>query len=292
MRLILSSSIFICLLSGFFWAVFDLTRKLSLKHVDSKVLLLLFTFVQIIIFFIWCLKDNFYVNISSYLIPGTVLIILGIFSALLFLKSIKESDLSLTIPLLSFSPLFSSLFSFIFLDEELSITQYLGVFSIIFGTLSLYSNAFNITQIFKSVIHITKNQSAKLMLLVALCWSITPVLDKMCLQHSSINIHGFIQAFATFLILFLIAMKQLLILKELKTKYLNLIFFTVMIGTFATISQFYAILLNFVPIMESIKRAIGQFSSIIFGNLFFNEKFSLQKIIGIIFISSGVFIII
>ena len=87
-------------------------------------------------------------------------------------------------------------------------------------------------------------------------------------------------------------MKQLLILRELKTKYLNLIFFTVMIGTFATISQFYAILLNFVPIMESIKRAIGQFSSVIFGNLFFNEKFSLQKIIGIIFISSGVFIII
>ena len=277
----MSFSILICLLSGFFWAVFDLTRKLSLKYIDSKVLLLLFTFVQIIIFFIWCLKDNFYVNISSYLIPGTVLIILGIFSALLFLKSIKESDLSLTIPLLSFSPLFSSLFSFIFLNEELSKTQYLGVFSIIFGTLSLYSNAFNITQIFKSVIHITKNQSAKLMLLVALCWSITPVLDKMCLKHSSINIHGLIQAFGTFLIL-----------QELKTKYLNLIFFTVMIGTFATISQFYAILLNFVPIMESIKRAIGQFSSVIFGNLYFNEKFSLQKIIGIIFISSGVFIII
>ena len=176
--------------------------------------------------------------------------------------------------------------------QELSKTQYVGVFSIIFGTLSLYSNAFNITQIFKSVIHITKNQSAKLMLLVALCWSITPVLDKICLKHSSINIHGLIQAFGTFLILFLIAMKQLLILRELKTKYLNLIFFTVMIGAFATISQFYAILLNFVPIMESIKRAIGQFSSVIFGNLFFNEKFSLQKIIGIIFISSGVFIII
>ena len=288
----MSFSILICLLSGFFWAVFDLTRKLSLKYVDSKVLLLLFTFVQIIIFLIWCLKDTFYVNIASYLIPGIVLIILGIFSALLFLKSIKESDLSLTIPLLSFSPLFSSLFSFIFLDEELSKTQYLGVFSIIFGTLSLYSNAFNMTQIFKSIIHITKNQSAKLMLLVALCWSITPVLDKMCLKHSSINIHGFIQAFATFLILFLIAMKQLLILRELKTKYLNLIFFTVMIGTFATISQFYAILLNFVPIMESIKRAIGQFSAVLFGSLFFNEKFSLQKIIGIIFISSGVFIII
>ena len=288
----MSFSILICCLSGFFWAVFDLTRKLSLKYVDSKILLLLFTFVQIIIFLIWCLKDTFYVNILSYFIPGIVLIILGIFSALLFLKSIKESDLSLTIPLLSFSPLFSSVFSFIFLDEELSKTQYLGVFSIIFGTLSLYSNAFNIIQIFKGFIHIKRNQSAKLMLLVALCWSVTPVLDKMCLKHSSINIHGLIQAFATFIILLLISVKHLFVLRELKAKHSYLIFCTVIIGSFATITQFYAILLNFVPIMESIKRAIGQFSAILFGSLFFDEKISLQKITGIIFISIGVIIII
>ena len=95
-----------------------------------------------------------------------------------------------------------------------------------------------------------------------------------------------------FLILFLVSMKQLSILRELKTKHLNLIFFTVIVGTFATITQFYAILVNFVPIMESIKRAIGQFCAILFGSLFFDEKLSIQKIIGIIFISSGVFIII
>ena len=44
--------------------------------------------------------------------------------------------------------------------------------------------------------------------------------------------------------------------------------------------------------MESIKRAIGQFSAIVLGSLFFDEKISLQKITGIIFISIGVIIII
>ena len=50
-----------------------------------------------------------------------------------------------------------------------------------------------------------------------------------------------------------------------------------MIGTFATITQFYAILFNFVPIMESIKRAIGQFSAILFGSLFFDENSHCKK---------------
>ena len=39
--------------------------------------------------------------------------------------------------------------------------------------------------------------------------------------------------------------------------------------------------------MESVKRAIGQFSAVLFGSLFFDEKFSLQKIIGIILSQTG-----
>jgi uncharacterized membrane protein len=61
-----------------------------------------------------------------------------------------------------------------------------------------------------------------------------------------------------------------------------------LVGTIATILQFYAILSNFVPIMESIKRATGQFSAVILGKIFFNEAISKQKIIGVSFITVGV----
>ena len=65
-----------------------------------------------------------------------------------------------------------------------------------------------------------------------------------------------------------------------------------MIGTVATVLQFYAILNNYVPIMESIKRSIGQLGSVFFGNFFFNEKITKSKIWGVTILSIGVYFIV
>ncbi len=287
-RLTLSTSILICTISGIFWALFDLTRKLTLIHITPKLLLILFSSIQIIIFSFWCVKESFFLSLYPYSIPGITLVLLGVISALMFLKSIRESDLSLTIPLLSFSPLFSSIFSFIFLNEKLNNIQYAGIFSVIFGTLILYSEKFEIACFLKSISNIKNSLSAKLMIIVSLCWSLTPVLDKICLTHSSINIHGLVQSFSTCLILLVFSKSDLKIFKKLKKKNFLLILFTISIGTIATIFQFYAILYNYVPIMESIKRATGQLSAIIFGKIFFDEKITKQKVFGVLIISLGV----
>ena len=139
--------ILICIISAFFWATFDLTRKLSLKKITSTSLLLMFTFTQLVVFFIWLFYSDFSINLIPYLFPGLILILIGLLSALLLSKAIKQSDLSLTIPLLSLSPMFSSLFSF-FLHENYQILIH-SIFSIILGTLTLYSKKLTITEILK-----------------------------------------------------------------------------------------------------------------------------------------------
>ena len=283
----MSTSILICVISGIFWALFDLTRKITLIHINPKILLILFSSIQILIFFIWCVMESFFF-LTPYFFSGIFLVIIGIISALLFLKSIRDSDLSLTIPLLSFSPLFSSIFSFVILGEKLNSIQYVGVSSIIIGTLVLYSEKFEILYIFKSINNLRNSLSAKLMLIVAFLWSLTPVLDKICLEYSSINIHGLIQSFFTAVVLLFFSKSEWKVFKKLKTKNYNLIFMTILIGSLATIIQFYAILTNLVPIMESIKRAIGQFSAIFFGKMFFNENITKQKVLGVLIISTGV----
>ena len=106
--------VLICIVSAFFWAAFDLTRKLTLDRISGTNLLFISTLVQSSMFFTWVLYEDFSINLIPYLFPGITLIIIGLSSTLLFLKAIKESDLSLTIPLLSLSPMFSSLFSFFF----------------------------------------------------------------------------------------------------------------------------------------------------------------------------------
>ena len=282
--------VLICIVSAFFWAAFDLTRKLTLEKISSINLLLIFTITQLIIFLIWLFFEDFSINLIPYLLPGITLIIIGLFSALLFLKAIKQSDLSLTIPLLSLSPMFSSLFSFFFLNEQLSNIQYLGIFLIILGTLILYSKKLTIYEIIKSFKIILKNSSAKLMVLVSIIWSLTPVLDKICLKNSSVNIHGFIQSLGMITLLIFLFKKDTVQTENTKKNW-RIIFLTVFIGSTATILQFYAILTNYVPIMESIKRSIGQLSSVFLGKIFFNEEVNKPKVVGVIVLSIGVYFI-
>ena len=125
------------------------------------------------------------------------------------------------------------------------------------------------------------------MILVAFCWSLTPILDKICLKYSSINLHGLIQALFIFIILSIFSIRELINFKNQKKKSI-LLFTTIIIGTIATVLQFFAILSNFVPIMESIKRATGQFFAVLFGKIFFKEIISLQKVIGVCLLSIGV----
>jgi len=283
-------SILICIISAFFWAAFDLTRKLSLQKISSVSLLLIFTLGQTLIFGSWVFYEDPFLNVKSYIIPGLALIIISLFSALLFLKAIKQSDLSLTIPLLSLSPLFSSLFSLIFLNEKLSYFQYIGVFLIIFGTLILYSKRITLGEILKSFKVLINNRSARLMFVVSLIWSLTPVLDKLCLKNSSINIHGFIQSFGLVILLTSLLKREKHEIIGLKKNW-KLILITTFTGILATVLQFYAILFNYVPIMEAIKRSVGQLSSVVFGKIFFKEKITKPKILGVIVLSFGVYYI-
>ena len=281
-------AIFICIISGIFWSLFDVSRKLTLEKISSISLLIIFSITQILIFFIWVILDGFRINIISYLIPGVCLIIISIISALLFLESIKKSELSLTIPLLSFTPLFSALLSSLMLKENLVITQYFGIVFIVFGATILYSKKISLTGVFDSIFSILNNKSAKYMLCVSFLWSLTPIIDKICFKFSSMNFHGLIQAIGIFLVLFCFYKNSIQNDFQVIKKNKLLILITVVIGTTATILQFLAIKLTYVSIMESIKRSFGQILSVVFGSIFFRESISTQKILGIFIIITGV----
>ncbi|MDC3091252.1 DMT family transporter [Rickettsiales bacterium] len=283
--------IFICLLSGFFWSLFDLTRKKTLKKIGPVTILIIFAISQIIFFLIWTLNSSIFFHFQEYLIPGLFLIIISILSAVLFLKSLEISQLSLTIPLLSFTPLFSAIISSILLDEDLLKFQYFGIFIIIIGTMVLYSKSLNFFDILNSFRVIIKNTGAKYMILVSFFWSLAPIIDKICFKYSSIEFHGLIQSLGVFLILILLSKKEFKQELSLILKNYKLISVTMIVGVTATVLQFYAISLTFVSIMESIKRSIGQIFSIIFGKFFFNESITVNKILGVLILSLGIFCI-
>ena len=94
------------------------------------------------------------------------------------------------------------------MNEKLLNIQYLGIFLIILGTLILYSKKLTLNEILQSFKIILTNNSAKLMVLVSIIWSLTPVLDKLCLKNSSINIHGVIQSSGMIILLIFLSKKK------------------------------------------------------------------------------------
>ena len=46
------------------------------------------------------------------------------------------------------------------------------------------------------------------MIIVSIIWSLTPVLDKLCLANSSINIHGLIQSLGMIILLIFLFKKN------------------------------------------------------------------------------------
>mgnify|MGYP002008168728 CR=1 FL=1 len=129
------------------------------------------------------------------------------------------------------------------------------------------------------------------MLIVALIWSLTPILDKVCLNHSSMNLHGLLQSIGMFFCLicfYSFNLKKIIFLYKAKFKLMT---YTLLIGVTATILQFYAITLLAVPVIESVKRTLGQLSSIFYGNFYFSEQINKKKILGILFMSLGVFLV-
>ncbi|WP_305045204.1 DMT family transporter [Geoalkalibacter sp.] len=109
---------------------------------------------------------------------------LNILAAVLYMKAIAEGELSLSVPLISFTPLFLLLTSPLLLREIPGTSGILGVLLIVAGAYLL-----NIGQWRRGwrepIRALLRQRSARLMLAVALIWSVSANIDKIGLLNSS-----------------------------------------------------------------------------------------------------------
>jgi uncharacterized membrane protein len=103
---------------------------------------------------------------------------------LLYMKAIKRSELSLTVPLITLSPLFMLISSPLLIGEFPSTWGLLGIILIVSGTYMLYMDGSNkgILAPFRNLIH---QQGSRYMLIVAFLWSITANFDKIGVEETS-----------------------------------------------------------------------------------------------------------
>ena len=282
-------SFFILLISSVLWGFFDLIRKVCLEFLSTTQIVYIILSSQLIIFLFCLYYSSLTITNSNYFILLFIISFLNIIALYFFLNALKNEEISLCIPLLSYSPLFSLLFSKVLLNEVLSVFQYFGIFIIFFGSFVLFSKSLQIRDLLVSPFTLVKNKGAQKIILVTLIWSLIPVLDKKSLLYTDIFFHGFLQSFVGifFLYLFIRVPKYQSFINSKNSRQIYLVLFLIIISFSATISQLAALKVNLVPILEVFKRAIGILMALMFGYLVFKEHIGIKKILSILIIFLG-----
>lgn len=271
---------------GILWSTLDVLRKFLAKHIEPTPLVLALTIGHIPIFIVWCL---FYGEIEfhwSWFNIGIINVILSTFSFLMFIKSLQLSPISQVIPLLSFTPVFSSMIGFAFLEEILSLETISGMLLIILASAKLHED-FDIKEL-------VKNSGSLLMMGVALIWATIIVLDKMCLAHASVPMHGLLMAVGIVVVLIslMIYNGEIAKIKSAYTNQLGLLSIATVTMAIAIGLQLWVVSQVPVGIVEGGKRGIGMIMAVLCGKVFFQEDITTNQIIAVTTMIIGVLLIV
>lgn len=219
------------------------------------------------------------------LVGGT----LNIVTTILYMKAIKTSDLSVTVPMVTFTPLFLLLTSPFIVGEFPSLKGVFGILLIVTGSylLHLKEKKKGLLAPFKAIV---KEKGPRLMLAVAFIWSITSNIDKVGIQNSSI-VHWAIamHIFAIFAMIPVVWVTSCSSISQV-WKRQKVLFPLGFVNALKYIFQMAAIQLTLVAYVISIKRTSAVLS-VVLGFLIFKEKGFRERLTGSVIMILGVLLI-
>ena len=125
--------ILLSIFSAFLWSLFDVIRKKAVQNNSEVKVIFIIILSQFVFFSSSLVLSSFHINLGAYFYLAFILVILNVFSIYLFLSVLKSGNISIYIPMLSFTPFFSAIYSKLILNEELIFMQYVGMFLIVLG---------------------------------------------------------------------------------------------------------------------------------------------------------------
>lgn len=155
-----------------------LTQKIDIYFIPACVFLFTFLFTLPIVYARGIPAFN-----TTFIMAVIITCVLNVFATILYLKALKTTDISLCMPMISFTPLFLIFTSYIILRELPSYLGVAGIFLIVFGSyvLGLRKGKKGILAPFRNLL---KNRGALYILIVAFIFSIALNFDKMAVLNS------------------------------------------------------------------------------------------------------------
>jgi len=195
---------------------------------------------------------------------------INLLAVTLYFKAIKLSPLSLTIPLLSFTPIFLVLSAFVALGERPGPLGLVGIVLIVAGAYCLGLKG-RLRNILDPLRYLGRERGSQMMMAVAFLWGVTAAADKAALMNSS-------PVFFVFTFHLLYALLYIPIVRWRAGpetvqifRRAPALFLFALLGAIMIIAQMTAARLILVSYVIAIKRA-GMVFSILLGYLFFEER--------------------
>jgi drug/metabolite transporter (DMT)-like permease len=272
--------IFLALISAFTLATSDALTKKALTYSNEYLVAWFRLFFSIpLLLLLWVFIPVPKLDVKFY--RAFVLALpLEIIAMVFYIKALRISPLSLTLPFLSLTPVFLIFVSYLILGEKVSFRGGIGIIFLTAGsyTLNLHEMRRGIFKPFRAII---KEKGSVLMMGVALIYSITSSLGKMAIEHSSPLFFGIAYFIAVTIIFAPIALwigrpelKNFISEKQFKGLLLPGLFYSVMIA-----SHMIAISLTKVAYMISVKRT-SLIIGVVYGYFLFKEKNIRERLLG------------
>ncbi|MBW1675822.1 MAG: EamA family transporter [Deltaproteobacteria bacterium] len=236
-------------------------------------------------------RDSFPLSQDLILVVG-IAIPFEILAYYIYLSAIRIAPLSLSVPYLSFTPVFAILTAALVLQERISFQGLMGILMVTVGAYVLNIELF-IHHPLAPLKAIFKSPGSRRMLIVALIWSLTSTLGKKGVQLSDPVFFGIFYMLTISIPMLAIAgwrIKRRTATVNLKGRNSMWLLLGGLVTALATMAHYHAIKLAPVSYMIAVKRTSLIFS-VLYGGLIFKEKRIRLRLLGTSIMLSGVVIL-
>lgn len=263
--------------------------KKASKNVDSFLVSWFNNLIPLIIFSPFLLFIELKFNnkfFEAVIISG----LLNVVATILYHRAISKGDISLVVPMLSFTPLYLLVMSPVIVGEFPDARGLVGVILIVLGSYLLNINLKK-RELFAPIRALLKNKGTRYMLIVAFIYSITSSFDKRGIDASSIFQYIiFINLFVTIGITIFVLIRKKFSYNSITLEWRNL-FYVGLTTTAVFFFHMMALSLTLVVYVIALKRTSGMIS-VVLGNIFFDEKKIRERLVGAIVMFLGVLFIV
>lgn len=282
------------------WSSFDLVRKLLLEDVEPMPLVFALTGLQTPVMLAWFLVAGGHAGEglpqAGYLLPALASVAINVVANVLFVVAIQVSPLSVTIPLLSLTPVFTTLLAVPMLGEVPGPFQEAGIALVVIGAFALHARpgegpggVGSLRELLRAFLH---EPGSRMMVAVAFLWSLGPPLDKMAIRASSTAFHAFVLSGGVTVGLFVVLAARGR-LGEVRSagRRPGLLIVAFLVSAAALALQLVAIRMVLVSLVETVKRGLGNVAAAAIGRGVFGERVGWWQWVSVAVMAAGVALI-